>query len=110
MYFLRLFVNRFFEFYVTEGYYNMSIPFSNRDEQYRQWLLQNPFGFVLNGNNPETQNYQVLYRADCHCIQRPVTAGQQLTVSYLKRCSTSRTDLEAATITYCTFCQRAGRL
>lgn len=67
--------------------------FDQHEEDYTQWVQDNPTGFVLNaprsGRTP-----LVLHQADCHHI-KPATGWNYASNTQIKVCASDRREVEA---------------
>ena len=74
----------------------MAVLFDSSDDDYRQWLADNPAGFVLNTYRNPTPNYAVLHRAGCGQIRSiKVKSGAYTEGDYVKFCAQTVEDLKA---------------
>ncbi len=65
------------------------IIFRDDEAGYREWLLANPHGYVLNLRRSPTRGYAVLHRADCRTISTSrVTPGGFTERGYIKAYAT----------------------
>ena len=65
--------------------------FIDADDEYRDWLIQHPGGFVLNCDRNPRPSYLVLHSARC----RFARAEGRLTTSYIKVCAADAEEIEA---------------
>ena len=52
------------------------LEFDDDDNVYRQWLAQNPDGFVINTTRNKSANYMILHRASCRTISKYTDMAQ----------------------------------
>jgi len=83
------------------------VTFENNEDGYRQWVKDNPLGFVI--NTPKSGGYLMLHRANCTFISSDKRT-HYTTGDYKKICSTDRQELvdwakKSGNIQYCSFCK-----
>ena len=62
---------------------------------YLSWVHNNPRGFVVNIDNPNTTPTYPMMHAASHKVISSSSRGNYTTVRYFKVCSTSLTELES---------------
>jgi hypothetical protein len=69
--------------------------FIDADEEYIQWVMNNPSGFVLNCERKPTPKYLMLHKANCRTVRHATRGTTKWTsTGYIKICANSITAIE----------------
>lgn len=97
-----------------------AVVFAADEQGYRDWVAQNPLGFVMVSNSPPKPNYTTVHRADCYTINPSARPDVDYwTHQYVKICAGTLAEIQAwAEATWgaetklhlCGHCERSGRV
>ena len=70
------------------------IQFVDRDKQYKDWIKNNPDGFVVNSYKEPSSTYLIIHKASCYTITELKGTAKSFTEKYSKTCSNKLDELD----------------